>query len=58
MEDVNERECLDCIAKHPDEIVGVKIRICAQLADNGKNEEEAYRYGVLASPTYLCHSCK
>lgn len=44
MEDLNEQQCLDCIAKHPDEIVGVKIRLAAQLANKGKHELEAYRY--------------
>ena len=44
MEDVNEQQCLDCIARHPDEIVGVKVRLTAQIANKGKHEQEAYRY--------------
>ena len=43
LEDLNVQQCLDCIARHPDVIVGVKIRLVAQLANNGKHELEAYR---------------
>lgn len=43
MEAANEQECADCIAKHPDKIVGVKIRLTSQIANKGKNEHEAYR---------------
>ena len=46
MKDLNEQQCLDCIARHPDKIVGVKIRLVAQIANDGKHEEEAYRYAV------------
>ena len=44
LDNVNEQQCLDCIAKHLDKIVGVKIRLTAQIADSGKNEHEAFRY--------------
>lgn len=44
LDDVNEQQCLDCIAKHLDRIVGVKIRLTAQIANGGKNENEAFRY--------------
>lgn len=54
VKDLNEQQCLDCIAKHPDKIVGVKIRLVAQIANNGKHEEEAYRYVVLACIITLC----
>lgn len=45
MDDVNEQQCLDCIAKHSGDnhIVGVKIRLGAQIANQGKHEQEAYR---------------
>lgn len=41
---MNEKECLDCIAKHSNEIVGIKIRLVAQISNNGKNEIEAFKY--------------
>ena len=44
LDDVNEQQCLDCIGKHLDKIVGVKIRLTAQIANGGKNENEAFRY--------------
>lgn len=47
--DLNEQRCLDCIARHLDKIVGVKIRLVSQIANNGKHEEEAYRYTVCFS---------
>ena len=43
MEDINEEQCLDSISKHPHDIVGVKIRLGAQIANKGKHEQEAYR---------------
>ena len=44
IEDVNEQQCLECTARHPDEIVGMKVRLTAQIANKGKHEHEAYRY--------------
>ena len=44
LDDVDEQQCLDCIAKHLDKIVGVKVRLTAQIANSGKNEHEAFRY--------------
>ena len=44
LDDVNEQQCLDCIRKHLEKIVGVKIRLTAQIANGGKNENEAFRY--------------
>ena len=52
MKYLNEHQCLDCIARHPDKIVGVKVRLVAQIANNGKHEEEAYRYAVSVSLDY------
>ena len=44
LEDVNEQECIDCALKHPDKIIGIKIRLVANISNEGKHEEEAYRY--------------
>ena len=57
MEDLNEQQCLDCIAKHPDKIIGVKIRLVAQLANNGKHEDEAYRYTVCLQAETIRRPC-
>ena len=43
MEDINEEQCLECISRHQDDIIGVKIRLGAQIANKGKHEQEAYR---------------
>ena len=53
LDNVNEQQCLDCIAKHLDKIVGVKIRLTAQIADSGKNEHEAFRY-IIDYNIFLC----
>lgn len=47
LSDVNEEECLQCIQSYPDDIVGVKIRLTAQIANEGKHEKESYRYNIL-----------
>ena len=44
LNDVDEQQCLDCIAMHLDRIVGVKVRLTAQIANGGKHEAEAFRY--------------
>ena len=44
LEDVDQRQCLDCVAKHLDQIVGIKIRLAAQISNDGENEHEAYRW--------------
>jgi predicted amidohydrolase len=46
IDDVNEKECLDCISKYPDEIIGIKIRLATVIANDGKNEKEAFRYNT------------
>ena len=43
LDDVNIDQCLECIRNHPDVIVGIKLRLSAQLANGGKHEEEALR---------------
>ena len=48
LNDVDEQQCLDCIVKHLDKIVGVKVRLTAQIANSGKHEHEAFRYYILS----------
>ena len=36
-------DCAKCILENRDMIVGVKVRLSDSIADNGKNEAEAYR---------------
>ena len=42
---VNVSQCVACIRKYPEDIVGVKVRITANITDQGKVEKEVYRYG-------------
>jgi dihydroorotase len=54
IDDVNEKECLDCISKYPDEIIGIKIRLATVIANDGKNEKEAFRRALsIASQSKL-----
>ena len=41
---VDSKLCTDCINKNRDVIVGVKVRLSASAANDGANEEEAYRF--------------
>ena len=43
---VNSKLCIDCINQNRDMIVGVKVRLSASAANNGANEEEAFRFVV------------
>ena len=43
------RGCIDCIEQNRDVLVGVKIRLSASIADQGRNEAEAYRRALGAS---------
>jgi dihydroorotase len=43
------RGCIDCIEQNSDVLVGVKIRLSASIADEGRNEAEAYRRALEAS---------
>ena len=36
--------CTECIKKNRDMIVGVKVRLSASAANDGINEEEAFRF--------------
>jgi len=46
---VNVRGCVDCVEENRDALVGVKIRLSASIADQGRNEAEAYRRALEAS---------
>ena len=41
---VNSKLCTDCINENRDAIVGVKVRLSASAANDGANEEEAFRF--------------
>jgi len=43
------RGCVECIEQNRDVLVGVKIRLSASIADEGRNEAEAYRRALEAS---------
>lgn len=45
------RGCVDCVEQNRDVLVGVKIRLSASIADEGRNEGEAYRRALEASRT-------
>jgi len=45
----NVRGCVDCVEENRDALVGVKIRLSASIADEGRNEAEAYRRALEAS---------
>jgi dihydroorotase len=45
----NVRGCIDCVEQNRDVLVGVKIRLSASIADEGRNEAEAYRRALEAS---------
>lgn len=36
-------QCVEAIKNNPDLVVGVKVRITASVADDGRNEQESYR---------------
>lgn len=39
--------CIKCINQNRDLIVGVKVRLSASVANDGANEEEAFRFVYL-----------
>ena len=45
------RGCVDCVEENRDALVGVKIRLSASIADEGRNEAEAYRRAQEAGQT-------
>lgn len=40
---LNVEQCVETITNNPDLVVGVKVRITASVADDGRNEQESYR---------------
>ncbi|KAK6176221.1 hypothetical protein SNE40_014545 [Patella caerulea] len=46
---VDVNACTTTIAANQDAIVGVKVRLSADVADNGKHEEEVYRRALTAA---------
>ena len=47
MNQLNVKQCVNCINKNRDMIVGVKIRLSKDVANDGIYEEEAYRYAII-----------
>ena len=43
IDDVNVSECVEAINKNSERIIGIKIRLSADLANDGSNEPEACR---------------
>jgi len=41
--------CIKCINQNRDLIVGVKVRLSASVANDGANEEEAFRFVYLVT---------
>jgi len=41
---VSSKLCTECIKQNRDMIVGVKVRLSASAANDGANEEEAFRF--------------
>ncbi|XP_011427945.3 deacetylase EF_0837 isoform X3 [Magallana gigas] len=46
---VSVDECSKCVVENRDLIVGIKVRLSDSIANDGKNEHEAYRRALLAS---------
>ncbi|PVD37034.1 hypothetical protein C0Q70_04027 [Pomacea canaliculata] len=42
-------QCVEAIKNNPDLVVGVKVRITASVADDGRNEQESYRRALQAA---------
>ena len=42
---MDENLCLQCIEANRDMVIGVKLRLSTGIANNGKHEMEAYRWG-------------
>jgi dihydroorotase len=49
---VSTEACMDTVLANRDIVVGIKVRLTADVSDNGKNEQEAYRRALLAA-----HQC-
>lgn len=46
---VDVDQCVSCVQENRDMVVGVKVRLAADITDNGRNEEEAYRRALQAA---------
>ena len=46
---VSIRACVECAEVNRDTIVGIKVRLSDSIADNGKNEAEAFRHAMEAA---------
>ncbi len=40
---ISSERCVECARENEDIVIGVKVRLSASIADNGRNEPEAYR---------------
>ena len=49
LDDIDEALCLRCIESHKNRVVGIKLRLNRDIANDGKHESEAYRYRTLES---------
>lgn len=50
---VSVDECSKCVVENRDLIVGIKVRLSDSIADDGKNEHEAYRQVSNLRPGFL-----
>ena len=48
--------CIKCINQNRDLIVGVKVRLSASVANDGANEEEAFRFVYLVTVDFVSTS--
>lgn len=45
--------CIKCINQNKDLIVGVKVRLSASVANDGANEEQAFRFVYLLTVDFV-----
>lgn len=50
---VSVDKCSKCVVENRDLIVGIKVRLSDSIADDGKNEHEAYRQVSNLRPGFL-----
>ena len=48
--------CIKCINQNRDLIVGVKVRLSASVANDGANEEEAFRFVYMVTVYFVTKS--
>jgi len=46
---INVDQCVECINKYPNDIIGIKVRLSASVCNDGKNEIEVYKRALEAS---------